>query len=388
METKSDVEGAVRDRYSAGAEAVEPALCCPIDYQPRYLEALPQEILDRDYGCGDPSAWVHPGDVVLDLGSGGGKICYIAAQIVGPTGRVIGVDKNEEMLALAERYKAEVAGRIGHDVVEFRKGRIQDLRLDLARVEAWLAANPVDTLEGLRQLEAFQERIAREQPLVADASVDIVLSNCVLNLVATAAKRQLFEEMFRVLKVGGRVAVADIVSDEEVPERLQRDPALWSGCISGAFREDDFLRAFEAAGFHGIKIEKRDAAPWRVVEGIEFRSMTVTAWKGKQGPCLERRQAVVYKGPWRRVVDDDGHTFVRGERAAVCDKTFRIMTGEAGPYAGQLEAIEPYQPVPLEEAADFDCARKAPRHPRETKGEDYAVTEAGGEGACGPTSCC
>jgi hypothetical protein len=135
-----------------------------------------------------------------------------------------------------------------------------------------------------------------------------------------------------------------------------------------------------------MRIEKRDEEPWQTVDGIEFRSVTVTAYKGKEGPCLERKQAVVYLGPWRKVVDDDGHTLVRGERAAVCDKTYKILT--SGPYEGDTLGIEPYQQVPLDEAKDFDCARTAPRHAKETKGEDYDVTTEAVSQACGPEDCC
>src|SRR5918992_1349021 len=92
-----DPESAVRDRYTGAAQAVEPALCCPVAYDPRYLEAIPDEVLERDYGCGDPTPFVRPGETVLDLGSGGGKVCFIAAQVVGPEGRGFGVDCNDEM---------------------------------------------------------------------------------------------------------------------------------------------------------------------------------------------------------------------------------------------------------------------------------------------------
>ena len=97
------VEEAVRDRYAKAAIERQPELCCPVDYDRRYLEVIPQEVLEKDYGCGDPSPFVRQGDTVLDLGCGGGKICYIAAQIAGPGGSVIGVDFNDPMLALAER---------------------------------------------------------------------------------------------------------------------------------------------------------------------------------------------------------------------------------------------------------------------------------------------
>jgi arsenite methyltransferase len=125
------VEQSVRSRYSGAAQEREAALCCPVNYRAELLEAIPQDILERDYGCGDPSPFVKAGDTVLDLGSGGGKLCYITAQLVGAEGRVIGVDCNTEMLALARRHQAEVVERIGFDNVSFRCGLIQDLQLDL-----------------------------------------------------------------------------------------------------------------------------------------------------------------------------------------------------------------------------------------------------------------
>jgi arsenite methyltransferase len=380
----TNCETAVIDRYAQAALAVEPALCCPVSYDPRYLAAIPGEIIERDYGCGDPSAHVRAGETVLDLGSGGGKICYIASQIVGPGGRVIGVDMNDEMLALAERHRATVAAAVGWANVEFRKGRIQDLKLDLRRIDAYLADHPVRSAADLTRLEAFCDGARADAPLVADGSVDVVLSNCVLNLVRPDEKAHLFAELFRVVKAGGRVAVSDIVSDEDVPDELQRDPELWSGCVSGALREDRFLDAFDAAGFYGMELVKRDERPWRTVRGIEFRSVTVVAYKGKQGPCLERNQAVIYRGPWRKVIDDDGHVLERGQRMAVCDKTFRIY-GRA-PYADQVVPVEPVTPIPLDEATAPDCRRTARRHPRETKGQDYDLTTDAP--ACEPGSGC
>ena len=99
--TNADVRDDVQERYAAGAQAVEAALCCPVDYNPQYLKIIPQDVLDRDYGCGDPSRYLREGETVLDLGSGGGKICFIASQIVGPEGKVIGVDMTDDMLDLA-----------------------------------------------------------------------------------------------------------------------------------------------------------------------------------------------------------------------------------------------------------------------------------------------
>ena len=119
------VETIVQKRYSEGAQSKQEALCCPVDYDRELLALLPSEIIDKDYGCGDPSRYARCGDAVLDLGSGGGKICYMTAQVVGAGGRVVGIDMTDDMLALARRYQAEMAEKLGYDIVEFHKGYIQ-----------------------------------------------------------------------------------------------------------------------------------------------------------------------------------------------------------------------------------------------------------------------
>ncbi len=381
-----DTEKAVQERYGRAARAPERELCCPTTYDPRYLEAIPEEILKRDFGCGDPTPYLQPGDTALDLGSGAGKVCFIAAQMVGRKGKVIGVDFNTEMLKLARKHQPEVARRLGYDNVSFLRGRIQDLALPLDEVEAWLAARPVRSAAELAEFEAFTERLRSTASLVPNDSVDVIVSNCVLNLVKDADKEKLFSEMYRVLKRGGRVAISDVVADEEVPAAMKRDPKLWSGCIAGAFREDKFLEAFERVGFYGVEIAKRDDEPWQTVRGIEFRSMTVTARKGKEGPCLERSQAVIYKGPWKEVRDDDGHVLRRGQRMAVCDKTYKILT--SAPYAEETVAVPPRREVPLSKAKGFACNGAAVRDPRETKGKRYQKTVAPTKSVCGPEGCC
>lgn len=381
-----EVESVVRERYRQGARETVADLCCPVSYDPRYLSAIPEEVLERDYGCGDPSRHLKEGETVLDLGSGTGKICFIAAQVVGPAGRVIGIDMTDEMLEVARRNAPVVAERLGYANVEFRRGRIQDLALDTDLLDETLARQPVTSTEALLRASALADDLRRTRPLVADGSVDVVVSNCVLNLVDSREKPNLFRDIYRVLKSGGRAVISDIVCDEPVPPELQQDPGLWSGCIAGAMTETGFLEAFEQADFHGIRILERQREPWRTIAGIEFRSVTVEAFKGKKGICLERRQAVVYKGPFREVVDDDNHRMRRGERYAVCDKTFRLYQRE--PYRDSFEFIEPLEQVPLEAAQPFDCSRTSFRHPRETKGQDYQVTTEAAGPCCDPGSGC
>ncbi len=377
-------ESAVKDRYAAGAKAQEGALCCPIDYDPKYLEVIPQEVIDRDYGCGDPSKHVREGETVLDLGSGTGKICFIAAQVVGKTGRVIGVDMTDDMLEVARVNAPVVAQRIGYANVEFRKGRIQDLALDLELLESRLSENPIADANSFLAFEELAAELRIKQPLIPDSSVDVVVSNCVLNLVSVSAREQLFREIFRVLRPGGRAVISDIVGDADIPQELQDDPHLWSGCISGAYREDLFLKAFEDAGFQAIRCLNLDAKPWQTVKGFEFRSMTLEAVKPPEGPCLEQHQAVIYKGPFKKVLDDEGHPMERGKRYAVCGRTYEFYRAH---YPDQFEFVDPLTEVPVGEATDFDCTITRLRYPEETKGTDYHATTDASD-CCSGTSCC
>ncbi len=242
-----DQTQAVEERYGAAAMAQESCLCTPVAFNPTYLEVIPDEVVARDYGCGDPTRWLKSGDVVLDLGSGSGKNAFICAQVVGETGAVIGVDRNREMLSLARQAAPVVAARIGWENVQFVEGSI----------------------------EALDAPQADGSPLIGDASVDVVLSNCVLNLVNPSRRLQLLRNIRRVLRPAGRVAISDIVSDQEVPLSMQQDPELWSGCISGAWQEDDFLADFRDLGFEQVNYADRSAKPWRVVGGIEVRAVTL-----------------------------------------------------------------------------------------------------------------
>jgi len=381
----ANLEAAVLERYGNAAQEVEVCLCLPVSYDMALLRVIPNEIIEKDYGCGDPSRYIRPGETVLDLGSGSGKACYIISQIVGAQGKVIGVDFNPPMLELARKYEKSIGDQLGYHNVDFRRGKIQDLQTNLELIDGYLQANPVRSVADLAKLQDYEAKMRQEQPLIPDESIDVIVSNCVLNLVRPEDKQQLFAEMYRVLKRGGRIVISDIVSDEAVPEHLANDPALWSACVSGAFQEEDFLRAFEDAKFHGIQIEELRTEAYQTVEGIEFRAITVTAHKGKEGPCIERNHAVIYRGPWKQVVDDDGHTLERGGRMAVCDKTFKLYS--QAPYAGQFVLVLPREEVALANAGAFDCSRDHKRHPRETKGMDYNVTKISGS-VCGPDSNC
>lgn len=373
-----NIADSVLQRYSQGAKQRQQDLCCPVDYDSGLVKLLPPEIVEKDYGCGDPSRYVREGDTVLDLGSGGGKICYMAAQIVGDRGRVIGVDMNDDMLALARKYRNEMAIKLGGDRVRFVKGHIQDLALDLEAMDEYLKENPVRNGDDLAAMQVFEAEQRATRPLIPDASVDVVISNCVLNLVGESERTQMVREIHRVLKPGGRVAISDIVSDEAVPESLKNDPELWSGCISGAFEELAFLKAFTDVGFVAVSYDKWEAKPWRTVQGIEFRSVTLTAVKGDNTPCLDYGHAVIYRGPYASITDDEGHVFPRGERMAVCERTFRFLTG--GPLKNDFIGITPA--VPRDPPTPWCRPAGTARPAAETKGARHDAACSGSNGGC------
>ncbi len=372
MTTKT-VYDEVSERYAEGAQEKQAALCCPVDYDQSLLEMLPQEIIDKDYGCGDPSRYVRAGDTVLDLGSGGGKICYMAAQLVGDNGRVIGIDMTDDMLALARQYQAEMAEKLGGERVAFKKAYIQDLALGFDAMESYLQKSPIVDGPSLQRFNRWKEQHRQTSPLIADSSVDLVISNCVLNLVAEADRRQMIAEIFRVLAPGGRVAIADIIADERVPEHLKADSTLWSGCISGAFHEKDFLDAFTEAGFVLVAYDKWDTQPWQVVEAIEFRSVTLTAVKPSKDALYDGGHAVLYKGPYAEVHDDLGNLFARGERIAVSKRTYELIV--KGPSAADFIGFEPQEPI---NKGCFNLPAGTQRSSTETKGGSQAGGEAGG----------
>ncbi|MFQ6101308.1 MAG: arsenite methyltransferase [Anaerolineae bacterium] len=197
------------------------------------LSDLPDSVTDVSLGCGNPTAIaeLRPGEVVLDLGSGGGIDCFLAAEKVGPEGRVLGLDMTTEMIKLARRN----AKKIGATNVEFRYGEMEDIPLP-------------------------------------DESVDVIISNCVINL--SPDKDAVFGEAYRVLRPGGRMTISDIVVNGELPQSIRDRLDAWASCIAGALDESDYLSKIRAAGFEGVEVLSRDyvkigeAAEWEDVKAL------------------------------------------------------------------------------------------------------------------------
>ncbi|MFQ5956220.1 MAG: methyltransferase domain-containing protein [Candidatus Brocadiales bacterium] len=292
---------AVREFYAHAAADPQEELCCASSLAADDVAHIPNGVLERAYGCGSPvtTAGISEGERVLDLGSGAGIDCFIAAKKVGPSGMVIGVDMTDEMLDRATDFKSEVARNLGYDVVDFRKG--------------------------------FLEEIPAES-----GSVDIILSNCVINL--SPDKKQVFREMWRVLRDHGRIVVSDIVSDKKVPEHLRADKLLWGQCLSGALTEEEFLAFIEQAGFYGTDILSKTF--WQEVEDCKFFSITIRGYKyEKRTECNYRGHKAVYLGPLKAVIDEEGHLFPKGEEIEVCTDTAEKL--KKPPYSGRFIVIDP-----------------------------------------------
>lgn len=290
----------VQDFYGKAAESPQPHLCCAGGYLEDETSHIPKEVLEIAYGCGSPMglASIQPGEVVVDLGAGGGIDCFIAAKKVGPTGKVVGIDMTEAMLARADQAKGLVAANLGYDVVTFKSGYLEEIPLP-------------------------------------PQSADLVTSNCVINL--SPDKRHVFFEIWRILKDHGRIVISDTVSEKPIPEGMKANPRLWGECVSGALTEEEYHAFLEQAGFYGLSVLKKSF--WREVEGYRFYSMVIRGYKfEKKAGCSYIGQKAVYLGPMQAVIDEEGHLFPRNQQVDVCTDTAAKL--KKTPYAGSFLVIE------------------------------------------------
>jgi len=279
----------IRDYYGAAAREPKTEICQPISVDPQQLAHIPEEVITRSYGCGSPvfEADLKPGETVLDLGSGAGMECFIASRLVGPRGRVIGVDMTDDMLRFATDARRSVAQRLGYSNVSFQQGLLEAL------------------------------------PVASD-TVDAVVSNCVINL--SPEKLKVFAEVKRVLKPGGRLVISDIVSQSALPPEIRFNPRLKGECIAGAMTEQKLLATLAKLGFLAVTILQKN--PWREVDDVAFDSITVRAQKA--GPAS--RVLYTYPGPFRSVTLDTGQQLERGVPTEVSSAVLSSADGGRSPH--------------------------------------------------------
>ena len=300
----------VKDYYGKTLKSngdLKTTACCSYESMPkslaRILDKIDDEILNRFYGCGSPLPPMLQGQTVLDLGCGTGRDVYLAAYLAGENGHVIGIDMTEEQLSIARRHVDSQMKRFGFkkNNVEFKKGYIENL----ASVG------------------------------IEDNSIDIVISNCVLNL--SPNKDRVFKEIFRILKPGGELYFSDVFSDRRVPEQLRSNPILYGECLGGALYVEDFRRLLANLGCPDYRVVKTTQIELtnedleKLAGGIKFYSITVRAFKLEQleDICEDYGQVALYKGtidenPHSFVLDDH-HTFFKGKPMLVCGNTASML---------------------------------------------------------------
>ncbi|MEO6103708.1 MAG: methyltransferase domain-containing protein [Pseudoxanthomonas sp.] len=317
--------------------------CCPTDAMPpalrTMLEDVHPEVKDRFYGCGSPLPPALEGMTVLDLGCGSGRDVYLLSRLVGASGRVIGVDMTAEQLVVARRHQDWHAARYGYSTsnVEFVEGYIEDL-----------AACGI-----------------------GDASVDVVVSNCVLNL--SPEKERVFAEILRVLKPGGELYFSDVFADRRIPAVLRRDPVLLGECLGGALYTEDFRRLMQRLGCPDVRVCAQSPVPLldpdieAKIGMVNFRSITMRAFRlALEDRCEDFGQVATYRGTVpgaaHAFVFDDHHRFETGKTLRVCGNTFDmlaqsryashfVLVGDAGTHFGLFDC----GPAPAAVGSN-DCA--------------------------------
>lgn len=293
-------------RVLRSSKDLQTSACCTAEAMPAHLRPLlddvHDEIKERFYGCGSPIPHDLEGRTVLDLGSGTGRDCYLLSRLVGPEGRVLGVDMTDAQLEVARRHVGWHTARYGYarPNVEFKKGYIEDL----------------------------------DGAGIADNSVDVVVSNCVINL--SPDKRRVFSEIFRVLKPGGELLFSDVFARRRVPQALRRDPVLLGECLGGAMYTEDFRRMLLELGCADVRVLSTSPIALgseeieRKAGMIPFVSLTVRAFKlPLEDRCEDYGQVAVYRGtiaeaPHRFVLDDH-HEFKTGQPMLVCGNSAAMV---------------------------------------------------------------
>ncbi len=299
-------------------EDLKTSACCTLDAIPQYLRPLladiHPEVVARYYGCGTPLPTALEGTTVLDLGCGTGRDCYLLSRLVGETGKVIGIDMTEEQLAVAKCHSDWHAQRYGYaqSNVEFKQGYMEDL-----------------ATAG-----------------IADNSIDLVVSNCVINL--SPDKKQVLSEILRVLKPGGEIYFSDVYSDRRIPQALKTEPVLLGECLGGALYWEDFRRIMHDLGCPDVRIVKQmpieieDAEVDAKIGMVKFKSITIRAFKTPlEDRCEDFGQLAIYKGTipeHPHAFDlDDHHHFETAKPLRVCGNTYDMLA--MGRYAKYFDFI-------------------------------------------------
>jgi MoaA/NifB/PqqE/SkfB family radical SAM enzyme/ubiquinone/menaquinone biosynthesis C-methylase UbiE len=310
----------VQEFYGQAARRTKTEIVNPFGPGAAGLTFIPLDSRKRSYGCGSPvqDAAPQPGEVLVDLGSGSGVECFLAAAQVGPRGRVFGIDMTSEMLELARKSQASVVAELGYDNLEFRQGYLEKLPLP-------------------------------------DSTADVVISNCVINL--SPDKRTTFHEIYRLLKPGGRLVVSDLVTDDAIPVSIKNNLKFRGECLGGALQQEQLLAMLRATGFAEAQLLKR--FPYREEEGTRFFSLTFSC---RKPAATDAEIAVVYRGPLAALAGEDGTLLFKGRPGRITgrlaeqlDRDLFRLDHQGGVINQVASAGCDCQPLPLVLSGDTPC---------------------------------
>ncbi len=310
MKNNKNTLQAVKDYYGKVLKTnkdLKTSACCTTESMPfrirEILKDVHPEVIEKFYGCGSPIPPELSGKTVLDLGSGSGRDCFVLSKLVGPSGRVIGIDMTEKQLETSRKHISYHTEKFGFQKsnVEFLQGYIEDL----------------------------------ESVGIQNNSIDVIISNCVVNL--SPNKERVFSEIFRVLKPGGELYFSDVFSSRRIPTHLGEDPLLLGECLGGALYIEDFRRLLARIGCQDYrivsksKIQLHSAEVERKAGMIDFYSMTVRAFKlALEDRCEDYGQVAIYQGTIPECLHsftlDDHHIFKTGQPLLVCSNTASMLS--------------------------------------------------------------
>lgn len=299
-------------------------------------------------------------EVLAETKGRGGDVLITGCGLEGLMARLLDAMAGWEGAIDVVDAKVPAGGRRG---VRMVAGPPDDYAVDPEAADRDLRANPVGSFEEMRERLAAIDARRREHPLVADGTKTLVIQDLLANRLDQVAFGRALGEGFRVLALDGMLYLTAFLADEPA---AAPGPATVAGGLLRLPMELEILDLLRRAGFHGPTLTPLHDAPVLVRGGVEARAFAIRAYKGTAGPCYDQGHAVIYRGPWSQVSDDDGHVYRRGERTAVCRKTYDVLM--RAPYAGQFIGLPCYLEPPLSEAPLFDCATPALRDPAVTKG--------------------
>ncbi len=275
------------------------------------------------------------------------------------------IDDDKKVKIISTGYETfDIFKKINKTNIEFIPSQLYDLSTNVELINEFLKNHSTIDLADYNALQLAISEQKINNPILHNNSVDTVVIDKLINSLEWVNIKETISEAFRVLTKGGSIQIRIILSDEQCNELL---PLIINDQVLKYIPfEQDIINCMNEVGFYGMEYVYRSELPIKVLNGVEFHEFIISGNKGKQGPCLDCGQAVIYRGPWKEVIDDDGHHYKRGDRVAVCSKTYGITKNQ--PYAGQFIYVPAYIEIPEDRAHLFDCNTPKNRDIHVTKG--------------------